>query len=590
MSSVTAPDQHAPVRDEPKRRRPPLSRWQTVVLGVLLAAVVIGVVVRPILSRGTEFVGFDWYQHVWYLWHMEGSMSATGFPSLYAHNTSGVFDPHFAFYGGTLYTIAGALTLLVGSHVAAYAISWVLAAALIYGSWFWLARQAGLGPWASHAPGILLVTSGWYVSLIYTWGSWAQTVCFGALALLVAGAIALLRADRLRFGPAVGFSAGLILYTGSHNLTLAWGTTVVAITIVVLLAVVPGARALITKPGLGRLALIGIPSLMVNGWFLLPALVYQSHTTIATNIDTAHGLLTTSMNLVSHQYTLTLGRSHDFVWTHLSTQLPLLAAVWVIAGLAIFRPRWRSPWVWTIFVLTVAGVATAVLMTRLSWILHLPHPLDMVQGPYRIEAYPMMAAAAALIAGLVLAARSTRIRRRWAWLLVPVLAVSVVQANSQANEPLKDGTVRPPWSGQAPRMTPAQPLGAADYVDGDLPQVVNGTTTLVTFSPTVAEKTSRGEVVAKAQPGDWITTNLKAAPWLVKVDGATIVARDQLGNAVLQVDDDATPGAARIVVTTAHPWPVVLGRDLTFLGLAGLLAIGLALLRRRLLTGRLAAV
>jgi hypothetical protein len=49
------------------------------------------------------------------------------------------------------------------------------------------------------------------------------------------------------------------------------------------------------------------------------------------------------------------------------------------------------------------------------------------------------------------------------------------------------------------------------------------------------------------------------------------------------IDANAKPGAAHIVVTTAHPWPVVLGRILTLLGLLGLLGlagVGAALLAR----------
>ncbi len=91
--------------------------------------------------------------------------------------------------------------------------------------------------------------------------------------------------------------------------------------------------------------------------------------------------------------------------------------------------------------------------------------------------------------------------------------------------------------------------------------------TRVEFSPKVAERTDRAEATVNAQPGETIWTNLKASPDLVNVAGARFVARDPGGNAFLEIDADAKPGAARIVVTTAHPWPVMVGRLLTVLGL-----------------------
>ena len=67
---------------------------------------------------------------------------------------------------------------------------------------------------------------------------------------------------------------------------------------------------------------------------------------------------------------------------------------------------------------------------------------------------------------------------------------------------------------------------------------------------------------------------------LIKVEGAKIVARDQAGNAFLEIDFDAKPGAAKITVTAAHPFPVVAGRLVSLIGLLSLATVGFVLLRR----------
>ena len=241
--SITEPPKHNKKKKKKKKKDGTRaqarwsSRWLTVVAGVALAGLIIGICLWRLFHEKT-FVFDDWIMHEWYIWHQEGALRAQGLPSLFAHDRLGVFDPHYAFYAGTLYTIAAVPALIVGHH-AAFLITWVFAFAMAYGAWFWLARQAGLGPWASHVPGALFVTSSWYVSAAYVLSSWPQTIAFGALLLNLAAAFSILRADRLRPLPALALAVGMILYTGSHNLTLVWATTVLVIVGTAAFVVVP---------------------------------------------------------------------------------------------------------------------------------------------------------------------------------------------------------------------------------------------------------------------------------------------------------------------------------------------------------------
>jgi hypothetical protein len=564
------------------------SRWLAVVAGVALAGLVIAICLWTMLHE-KRFVVQDWFLHEWYIWHQEGSLRAQGLPSLFAQDAAGVFDPHFAFYGGTLYAIAGVLALAIGHH-AAYLATWVLAFAMAYGGWFWLAHQAGLGRWASHLPAVLFITSTWYLSAAYVLGSWAQTICFGALLLGLAAAFSILRDDRLRPLPALALAVGVTLYTGSHNMTLMWATTVLLIVGLAALLVIPPLRSLITRQGLLRLAAVAVPAVLVNAWFLLPAIAYQSHTVIASNVDAAHGMLLNAIDGTTPQHMFSLGRKRvDPLLPRLAVQLPVLATASIVAGLLITRPKRNSPWLRAALLLLVVAVATWALMTQSSVINGLPHPYDMLQNPFRLEAYINLAVGGALIATLVLARRTGPRRRLWVWAIAGVVAVSVVQARQQVREPLTPWPTEVLWTAMPYNTSKDSPTRSgqpqhptADYTDADVPLYLGDRTfKSVRFPSAVAERTDRTEATIDAQPGEVVSSNLKASPRLIHVDGARIISRSDFGDSYLKIDADAKPGAARIVVTTAHPWPVTVGRLLTLLGLLGLAGLAVVVLRRQ---------
>jgi hypothetical protein len=589
--SATVTDSPATIGEPARTRRLSLlsSTWFTVGGGITLAAVVIFVCTYPMIAgRASQlgnggFVGFDWFAHLWYIWHQEESLRAHILPSYFAHNASGVFDPHYAFYGGTLYALTGAVSVLIG-HDAAFVTAWIWAFMMAYGGLYWLARQAGVGPWASHVPSIVFVSSPWYLSSIYVWGSWGQNTAFSALLLLLAAAFSIIRADRLKPLPALALAIGVVFYTGSHSLTLAWATTAMTVVGVVFFALVPGFRRLFNRAGLLRIAAVAIPAGLVNAWFMFPAIAYQGHTWIGNNYQMATSFLLTSMYYVEPRHILTLTRTRaDPLSPHLALQLPLLATAWFVVGLVLLRPHWRSQWLRTAVLFVIAGVAMWQLMTHSSWILGLPHPYDQIQAPYRLEAYINIAVAGGLIATLALAARSgSRLRRRWTWVMLPILVLLMVQARAQLLEPYQRNVVGPQWNKPAAYLTGDAKLGMADYVNVNVPDYQpTRPFQYALFSPKQAEQTDRASVTIDAQPGEFVASNLKASNPLIKVEGARIVARDQAGNAFLEVADNAKPGAAKITVTTTHPFPVVAGRLATLFGLLGLATVAFVLFRRR---------
>lgn len=588
--SATVTDSSTTVGEPARARRLSsllTSNWFTVAGGLTLAAVVIFICAYPVIDgraselRNGGFVGFDWFAHLWYIWHQEESLRAHVLPSYFAHNTSGVFDPHYAFYGGTLYTITGAVSVMIG-HEAAYAAAWVWAFMMAYGGLYWLARQAGAGPWPAHIPSIVFVSSPWYLSSIYVWGSWGQNTAFSALLLMLAAAFSILRADRLKPLPALVLATAVLFYTGSHSLTLAWASTAMTILGVVFFALVPGFRRMFNRPGVLRIAAVAIPAGLVNAWFMFPAAAYQGQTWIGGNIRMATSFLLTSMYYVAPENILSLTRDRaDPNQPHLALQLPLLAAAWLVVGLVLTRPHWRSQWLRTAVLMLVAGVGMWQLMTHSSWILALPHPYDQIQAPYRLEAYINIAVAGGLIATLALLARSGRHVRRWTWVMVPILAFILVQARAQLLEPLPTRLVGPQWNTAAPYYTNDTKLGMADYVNAEVAEYqANQAFPIAMFDPDEAERNNRAVATVNAQPGEYVWSNLKVSNPLIKVEGATIAARDGNGNAFLEVAPNATPGAAKITVTAAQPFPVKAGRLVTLVGLLGLAGVGLTLLTR----------
>jgi hypothetical protein len=551
-------------------------RWAPTVAGILGTTVLVALLARPALAG--PWRPQDWYEHAWYVWHQESSIRANGFPSLFVHNTSAVFNPHYAFYGGTLYALAGALALVLGSAKAAFAVFWIAAVVSACGGWYWLARMAGVGPWMANIPGVLFITSPYYLNMIYGTGAWAELIAVSTIPLLVASAVSILRDDRLRLWPALAFAATAVLFAGSHNITLLWGSTVLLIVSGAILIVAPSARQIVTRRGAVRVLGLLVPALLMNAWFLLPDIAYQSMTLVASIPASAN--LRAAAPLVESRHLFSLERSalppRFFVLA-----LPVVAMAWVAAGMVVARLNWRTTWYRVVLVLVGAIAGLTVLMTNVSLILALPEPFPALQFGYRLEAYILLCLSAAAIGLLRLVSQAERGRAIWQLAAIPVVLLAVVQAMGQTRPnhvpsyiagDAKD--VRPyhtdlPWVSELDYASARPPLSPVPRLDA-----------MLAFSPS-AERGDHASVTVGAVPGDRVPTNFAGMPELVRVDGARIVGRHVSGRAVMQIAQDATPGAATVTIRAASPWPVALGRVLSVLGLLGLLANGVALVLAR---------
>jgi hypothetical protein len=542
-------------------------------VSVLGPTVLVLVMCWPMLLRTGDTFGDDWSTHLWFVWHASEALQQDHRPSLFVQYSGGVFYPHFAFYGGTLYTLTGLLSAVLGEAGHGYALSWVLAFAAGYGGWVWLGRMAGLGRWTAQAPAVVFVTSPYLITTTYVRGDWPELVAVAAMPLLAAAAVSVLRADRLRLLPALALAGSAIVFSGSHNLTLLWGGTFLVLLPAALCLAVPAARREVTRTGALRVLAILVPAVLVNAWFLVPDVVYQADTMIAGTYGATRAGIRSFLFLVGSGNLFSLRRhtadpdTADFVLA-----LPVLAMGWVLlAGALTVGQVRRTPWWSVLAVLTAVTAALLVLMTHAGLVLALPRPYVMVQFSYRVESYILLGICGALLVALVLLRDAPRRSGAWAWLLVPILGLSLVAGIAQVDR----FKVTPLYSTYDKPFIPSMGIFASEAE----PEVPAAERPTLVF-PVGLIRHDRVTIVASASPGQVVDTNLLTMSPLVHVDGAQIIGRrtgqtDQSVpqyHAVLRIDRDATPGAARITVSAAHPPAVVIGRLLSVVAILALLA------------------
>jgi len=551
-----------------------------------VAVLVLGALTWPLLFTYSGFAPGDWEHHLWLMWHQSLSIKSNHFPSFFLNSDYSVFYPTYAFYGGTLYAVGGLLSLaLGGAPLQSYILIFILDFAAAFGGWYWLGRMAGVGRWMSLIPGLIFISSAYYILAAYPQGDWPELTGISMIPLMLAGVLSILRADRLRLGAAIALAASSVLFFGSHNLTILLALTTVGLTSLVVYVCVPDARRSLTRRGVARVAGVIVPSALVSSWYLLPLLVYHSSARISTEYTQDREELTGNAWLVGVKHLFTFSRT-----AAPGMSLPTLAIVWVLAGILILPWGARNRmWVRLLLICSGMALVIGIAMTHPRLILALPRLYTQIQYSYRLEAYVLLGLCGAIVAALVLAGGGSRRTpgpaprarvRVWLWMAVPVCAVSLGGAVQQL------GSFEYP--GQD-RYTTLEHFGEVDtgdnrdYDDVSEPVIAGRDLTTVDI-PAEAVHADRASFITYARPGTLIATNIGGGPNLVTLTGAKDVGVDsETGNMVIEVgsaQDTATgrtgpaqassaPAAGEtITVSTAHGAPVVLGRLLTFIGVA----------------------
>ena len=558
----------------------PSGRWVEAVAATTTAALLIVFLTWPLLFTSSG-LSPDWTTYLWFIWQQSLALEHHHLPSLFIEHGA-VFYPHFAFYGGTLYTFGGLLSVLLGNLIAAYVLAQVLAFVAVYGGWYWMGRMAGLGRWLAQAPGLVFITSAYYLTDLYGRGDFGEFMAISTIPLMLAAGLRLLGAERLSFLPALALVGSAVLFFGSHNITMLYGITTIAAVGGAIAVWVPRARRRVTRAGVIRVASLTAAAMLVNSWFLLPALAYGKRALIVRQYGYGHALRK-SVELVSVAKLFTFSRASvspnlsDFVMA-----LPVLAIVWVIVGIAVSLRRRPGEEAWrrALWIFAAASLGLGLLVTHPGVLLIGPTPYSLLQFSYRLQTFLLLGLSAAVLATLVLARRGPPWARRvWMLSLIPVLGSCAVGAIQQVD-------AYPTVTDRNSVFHVNRKAGSGyirDYDDASLSLIEPVDAPKIEFPPAAVLRHEAVTLPVNLPTGQLVRTNLAGAPYFVSVRGAEVVGRDPTGSMVLRVGPPAGPSGAKISLRPASNPPVLIGRALSLLALAFLALVLLwSLARERL--------
>jgi hypothetical protein len=527
-----------------------------------IPAAVVCVLALPLFTNRT--FGDDWPDHLWLVWQQAQSIAQMGRPSYFLQAYQGVYEPFFAFYGGTFYAVTGAVADLIGHHpTVAFCAAIIAAFAGAYAGWTWLAHQAGLRGWRAQMPGLLYVTAPYIITNPFGRGDIPESIGTCAIPLVAASGLAVLRAERLRPLPAAVLVLAATWFTACHNITSLWGGTFLAATAMVLLIAV-GRRSVDWRRVLQALGLAAL-GVAINAWFLLPAVAYANTTAIA------HGGIGffqfDRWQVVFDPFRSARESSNSGM---VNTQMPVLAFGWALIVLAL---AWRRmPTLWRRIAAGMTLVTLALLALILTNMSIVPRPWSQIQFPYRGQTYLALGVIAMLLAAVAAIPHvdNQAIRRSALGALAAIAAISFYQAiHQQWHQPSQlasrklifqpENKYPPSWSSQfdyADVALRAVPFGAVVAIPGVTITGGNGESILVV--PTHGHSDINTVTFPSPGPGKLIATNMYGGPYLIKVHGARIVARTPSNEVVIET---STPAGqeAKVTFSTNHPAPVVLG-------------------------------
>lgn len=545
---------------------------------MLLMPLVVAALIAPMVLTSRSYA-VDWGNHLWLVWQQSLNIKDLGHPSYFVQSSFGAFYPWFAFNGGTLYAVAGAVTVLFGEHpLAAYMASYLVSFIAAYGGWLWLCRQLDLTGWRAHIPAILFLTSSFYVTDVYGRGDFPEVIGTSAIPLVVAGTLYLLRSERWRPLPLTAFIVAVVFLTGSHSITVLWGATFLAAATVVLVAALGGAW----RPGLRRvLSVVGVGALgiAVNAWYLVPAVLYQSRILIN---DEYPGVTQTFYTKPGELFGI-LRDNYNPSWIagDVEAQLPTLAIVWALGVAVVAWPR-MAPLMrramlglTALLALFVGLVLTPHFLSRLG-------PWQHVEFPFRLVTYASLAGCAlVMIALLALDHIPQRARRAPQAVLVTFTLLSTALAIQQMwhapsflprgrDQVFASATTPPPtWYYGHDYADRSQPVRAPTLrsLTGGTPRGRRRGIEL----PASPYRKRYSYPIVPSRAGT-VATNVAAGPYLVTVSGAKPVARTPAGEMVVRVSGPA--GKPKVVnFTTAASSALQAGVALTLASLGGLLTL-----------------
>jgi hypothetical protein len=458
----------------------------------------------------------DWGNHLFLVATMEHSIRTLGHPSYFLHSSeTGLYFPFFAFYGGTLYTLGGLLSIVMGSPVRAYVASYALCFIATYGGMYWISRLTRLRGLLAHVPAIVTVTGAYYLTDAYARGAWPEFVAVSVMPLLIASIVHVLARPQVRVLPMIALYFSAVVFSGSHNITLLWGT------IVLVLAGLVGAIAVGARVVRARASRVGLVAALIvlaggtNAWFLLPDVVYTGKTVISRAPHVQY-LEFDKASVVFNPWRVTGLPEAPTLFVQVSVYVLAWSLV-VLVIAALMRVGDRRARIFTAGLVTI-GAALLILTVFDSLWDHMPKTLLFIQFPYRLESYILL-----LTAGVSLLAVHAALRLPHQRVVLGFLAVAVTCQVGLAERQVwtaghnGSGSMFASYAGTG--HVPPTWYGVNEY------RVASGrlVTPTATFNfPTDLVRDDRLAVAMPTAPGDY-ETNVVASPFVGASGAATDV-------------------------------------------------------------------
>ena len=503
-----------------------------------IATLAVLLIASPLLFTGDGFAN-DFTNSLWLADYQRQVIAAHLHPTLFLQTQGGLFYPQFVFYGGTLFAITGALAaLLGGSTIAAFEIVTVAAIAAAYGGLFWLARQLGVKGVLAHAPALVFVTSAYYVTNLYGRGAWAEFMAVSALPLVGAASLRLVR-GRWRVGPVLCLVGATALFSGSHNITLLWGSTLALVALACYWLLSGRARELPWRRIGATAGLIALGG-GLNGWFLLPDVSY-AHDTIVGGGMVEPWSVTSFFNTAGVIFDPLRTVPSESTTPALYVQAPVLALAWGLLAAPIYW-RERRLRAGLLTALIVLGALLALIMSSAAWSL-LPAVFQRIQFAYRLQSYVTLACAGLVLLGALAltrrgeSGRATRSDRGLVVALWLVLAFGLALCAWQLWVPNTHVRTSLSSRGQVLRgpstVLPQSWYAENDYGDRNLPIIA--TKEAFTFYPAAVEDDRLAGPLSLPPGRQPFATNILDGPYLVHVGGgARVVGRTAESYLVLE--------------------------------------------------------
>lgn len=468
----------------------------------------------------------------------------------------GAFTPVWSFYGGPVVTLGGVWAVVLGGAWRAIDVLAVASWASAYGGTYWVARLCGAPRKTSHFPAICVVTSAYWITNAYGRGDWAEFVATSSIPLLVSSCAALLRDRNLRLAPVVAFTWSLWIFTGTHNITLLWGSIVIVMLLGAL--VIAGVRASVEWAAVRRVIGVAVVVVSTNLWFLVPDALYASTTIIGAQAVTMFASGTAAFNSAGVLFFPLRRVPKTSTTPALYVQLPVLflasALVAICAAWSVGSQRQRRA--------TLALAAVFVVLTVAVFYgvpTSLPKPLSDIQFSYRIVSYLTLVVACLVLASAVFSVRGgVRLRRIYGIAMVVVCGVGCGLATWQiwfAQSAMPGSLANRAEAVADPTIAPSSYYGYGDYRysgDATLSEKAPRTITLPVSADVAQGVTS--VALPSAPAGALFQTNIGGGPPFVKVGGdVQLVGRNQESFAIVRVERSGLAGETMTLSVTATP-------------------------------------